>query len=88
MGHSSHVPADGETHALKSFIHVHLRSGTLKPFIHKNFRGARQPAYLGHLRAGTLKSFIRAGFGTSPRHGENWKNVGAEVQAHLQKEVA
>ena len=34
--------------------------------------------YLKYLRAPALNSFIHAGFGASPRHGENWKNAWCE----------
>ena len=40
-----------------------------------------------HLWVPSLKPFIHAGFGTSPRQWENWKNAWAEAQAYLQKEV-
>ena len=79
------------------------KSGGLKPAYLGPLQRGCSEALVNRASSGTLpasplfirlpevlarRPFIRAGFEASPRQGENWKNVGAEAQAHLQKEVA
>ncbi|GEM_PF-5992402 len=61
----------------------------MKLFIYKGFGGACSETLYPQGFQGTCPEVLypRGFLGISPT-GENWRNAGAEAQAHLQKEVA